>query len=155
MKITKMDHFEKLRYILNSLFSIQIIFIIRVVIKKRKGDFMGKIIEKIEISTETLAILPAKEIEFQSYVLENNTTYNIKKTHLQLIKQACINTDWSTFDGRREAVTYHTGFKQKLPIPISIKHNIYAFPTHAINSHDCAWIFPHHILKINKYGTNQ
>ena len=116
---------------------------------------MQKISKEIQISNNTLAILPAKEIEFQSYVLENDATYNIKKTPLQIIKAACINTDWSTFDGRREAVTYHTGFKQKVPIPISIKYAIYAFPTHAINSHYCAWIFPRHILRINKHGTNQ
>src|SRR5690625_4916123 len=116
---------------------------------------MQKISKEIQISNNTLAILPAKEIEFQSYVLENDATYYVKKTPLQLITVACLDTGWSTFDGRREAVTYHTGFKQKVPIPISIKPEIYTFPTHAINSHDCAWIFPYHILRINKLGTIQ
>src|SRR5690625_1439455 len=71
------------------------------------------------------------------------------------MKAACLDTGWSTFDGRREAVTHHTGFKQKVPIPIIIKPEIYGFPTHAINNPDCAWIFPVHILRINKHRTSQ
>src|SRR5699024_10146475 len=113
------------------------------------------IIEEIQISTNTLAILPAKEIEYDSDVLESDATYNVKKTPLQLIKIACLDVGWSTFNGRREAVTHHTGFKQKVPIPISLNPPIFTFPTHAINSHDCAWIFSDHILRINKHRANQ
>src|SRR5690625_4575400 len=98
---------------------------------------MKEILKEFQISPNTLAIVPAKEIEFYSYVLENNATYKVKKTPLQLIKSACFNIGWSPFDGKRDAVSRHTGFKQKVPIPISKTLAIYAFPTHAIKSPDC------------------
>jgi len=43
----------------------------------------------------------------------------------------------ATFDCRRKAVTYHTGFKQKVPIPICLRKEIISFPTHAIHSFEC------------------
>lgn len=111
---------------------------------------MGNIVENYKITTGTIAILPAKQLEFSSYVLESGKTIHIRKTPLQIIQQACLDHDWCDFEGRRKAVSYHTGFKQKVPIPISLHKGIIAFPTHAMKAFECCWIFVNHILKIEK-----
>src|SRR5690625_4827044 len=111
---------------------------------------MGNIVENYKITKGTIAILPAKQIEFSSYLLERESTKRVKKTPLQIIQQACLDHDWCDFEGRRKAVAYHTGFKQKIPIPISLHKGIIAFPTHAIKAFECCWIFVDHILKIEK-----
>ncbi len=111
---------------------------------------MKSIKEAYKITNNTIAILPAKQIEFDSYVFELNRKICVKKTPLQLIKEACIDY-WSTFYGRRDVVMKRMGYKQKVPIPISTKYGIVAFPTHNINSFECAWLFTEHIRKIQQH----
>jgi|SRR5690625_323082 len=117
---------------------------------------MTNIQEKYKINKNTFAILPAKEIEFNAFVLEKKQTIHVQKTPLQLIKEACLHEGYCSFNGRREAVMHHTGFKQKVPIPIIPKKGIFAFPTHALKNFKCSWIFVEHILRIEKYkGDNR
>src|SRR5699024_12209027 len=91
---------------------------------------MKQIESKYIINKETVAILPAKQIEYHAVVTEGNQTVFVRQTPLELVKAACL-ANWCTYEGRRQAVMHHTGFKQKVPIPISINHEIFAFPTHA------------------------
>ena len=103
--------------------------------------------ESYLINTQTIALCPAKEIDYNTVVIEHNRTYKVNKTPLQLIKDACI-ANWSTYEGKRQAVIHHTNFRQKVPIPINIEQNIFTFPTHAPTDFECYWLFFNHISHI-------
>lgn len=63
---------------------------------------------------------------------------------MQLIEEACL-IYGSTYEGRRKSAMYRTHLKRKVPIPVSISRDIYTFPTHSPNDHDCVWIFLRHV----------
>lgn len=107
------------------------------------------IMDQYHVNKETIAFLPARKIEYNSVVIEGGNTYYIKKTPFQLMKAACL-AHWSSYEGRRKAVLKKTNYLRKVPIPISITKQIYAFPTHSPTQFDCNWIFFNHILKITK-----
>ena len=109
---------------------------------------------KYTVNKETLAILPARAIDYRAIVLEKQQTYHIRQTPLEIIKNACIEIGFSTLKGKQEAVKHHTDLKYKLPIPISIAQQIYAFPTQSILNYDCSWIFYHHIMHVGKLPSN-
>lgn len=71
------------------------------------------------INEQTVALLPAKQIEYDTIVLEHEKKYHVRQTPFHIIKAACCN-NWCTYEGRRKAVIYHTNFKQKTPIPINL-----------------------------------
>lgn len=87
-----------------------------------------------QVNRQTIALRPAKVIDHSTIVIEQEETYKIKETPLQIIKEACI-ANWSTYEGRRQAVIHHTNFKQKVPIPsTSKKISLPSQPTHQQNS---------------------
>ncbi len=96
------------------------------------------------INPQTSALLPARQIEYDTIVFEQDKRLHVKKTAMQLIEEACL-IYGSTYEGRRKATMYRTDFKRKVPIPISINREIYTFPTHSPSDYDCAWIFPSHV----------
>lgn len=100
------------------------------------------------VNDKTIAIVPAKQIEFDSIVVESEGVHYIRQTPQQIIEASCIH-NWSDYEGRRNAVIHHTGFKEKVPIPIHPNKGIVAFPTHAIKHIDCCWLIPQHILRID------
>jgi competence protein ComK len=102
------------------------------------------ILEDYDVHQGTMAILPAKAIDYDSIVLETNQTLYIRKTPLQIIKDACLEGG-STYEGRREAVIHLTGAQNKVPIPVNPREHIYAFPTHSPQLFECQWLFYHHI----------
>ncbi len=108
---------------------------------------MNHILSTYTITTNTLAVVPARTIEYSSIVLESNQQCYIKQTPFEIIKASCINY-WSTYDGRRQTTIQQTGFKQKTPIPISKQNNIIAFPTHSPINYDCCWIIYSPYLRI-------
>src|SRR5690625_3419834 len=65
----------------------------------------------------TLAILPTKQIDYHSLVIEKSQVYHIRKTPLEIIKASCEH-NWSTYEGRKATVTKHMGFTYKVPIII-------------------------------------
>src|SRR5690625_4580143 len=93
-----------------------------------------------QINEQTIALCPAKEMDQDTNVLKQAATYRVRKTPMQLIKEACI-ANWSTYEGKRQAVIHHTKFRKKVPIPINLEQNIFTFPTHATSDFDCHWIF--------------
>ncbi|MFC4620290.1 competence protein ComK [Camelliibacillus cellulosilyticus] len=105
------------------------------------------VLSNYEIHRGTMAVLSASAIEFSSIALEVDGKLHIRKPPLQLIKEACLDGG-STYDGRRIAVTYLTGAQNKVPIPIHPMEQIYAFPTHSPQLHECHWLFYHHVLSI-------
>jgi len=100
-----------------------------------------------EVTPNTMAIFPAREIEYSAIVKEEHQIIYVRQTPLQIIKAACLEGG-STYEGRRKAVTHLTGAIQKVPIPINPRRNIFAFPTHSPTAFECNWIFYHHIKSI-------
>src|SRR5690625_7827007 len=107
------------------------------------------IMDYYRINENTLALLPAKQIDFETIVIETDQIIKVRKTSLELIEAACYN-EWSTYEGRRQAVIHHTNFKRKVPIPINIKKGIYFFPTHSPTSIHNKWISFQHIDQIKE-----
>ncbi|WP_407270111.1 competence protein ComK [Radiobacillus sp. PE A8.2] len=99
------------------------------------------------INSSTMAILPVRNINYDTIIYERDRTLFIRKTPLQLIKQACLQYG-ASYDGRRAAVMHLLGSKKKVPIPISVSSGIYAFPTQSPNQFDCTWIFYSHVSRI-------
>lgn len=93
----------------------------------------------------TMALIPSKHLKYETIALEDSQRIPLIQPAFQLIKQACLNY-FSTYEGRREAVTYRTGFKRKVPIPIHPRQIM--FPTHANNDVNCFWISYHHVYQI-------
>lgn len=110
---------------------------------------MSKIQSTYKINRNTLALMPAKHIAYDTIVLEPHQTACIRQTPLQIIQSACFN-DWSTYEGRRQAVIYHTNFKHKVPIPIDLHQRICFFPTHSPRNFNNLWIAFQHIAKVSK-----
>lgn len=110
---------------------------------------MKTVIPTYNISLNTLALLSGKNIDYDTIAIDLTGKKYVKETAFNLIKLACYN-DWSSYDGRRQAVIHHTNFAQKVPIPINIREGIYFFPTHSPYNIDNSWIAYHHILKIDK-----
>src|SRR5690625_26621 len=110
---------------------------------------MNKVISSYDISLKTIALLPARDIDYDTIVIEKNETKYVRQPSLNLIKETCLMRDWTTYEGRRIGVIKHTNFKQKTPIPIDIHKGIYFFPTHSPNNMDNIWIAFQHILSID------
>jgi len=111
---------------------------------------MSLVTTSYDISLQTVALLPARDIDYDTIVIEENETKYVQQTSFNLINEACLKRNWTTYEGRRDAVIQHTNFKQKTPIPIDIHQGIYFFPTHSPNNMDNIWIAFHHILSIGK-----
>lgn len=112
------------------------------------------IVDKYVINDSSMAIIPAKQIDYYSVVAERNQVVYVRQTPLEIIKHSCLHY-WSTYEGRKEAVIYHTGFKRKVPIPIDLEQEIITFPTHAIDDIDCSWILYHQIINIISIKKNE
>ena len=110
----------------------------------------NQILSTYEITPNTMALLPARNPDYDTIALETTGELYIRKTPLQLIKQACLEGG-STYEGRKSAVDYLTGAKHKVPIPINPRENIYAFPTQSPKEFDCCWLFHEHIRSIKPY----
>src|SRR5690625_883559 len=107
-----------------------------------------------KINTHTQALLPAKEINYQTIVIEENKILYVRQTPLEIIRQGCVDA-WSDYDSRRNAVMHHTNFIQRLPIPVHIRKAFYFFPTHSPKHSDNCWIAYQHILMVDKASKYQ
>ncbi|WP_209121705.1 competence protein ComK [Alkalihalobacillus sp. BA299] len=103
-----------------------------------------------EINRDTSALLPVYHLDYQTVVWERDQRYHVKKTPLQLIREACLEGG-ADYDGRRAAVTHKTGVTSKIPLPVNPHEQIYAFPTHSPKLHECHWLFYHHIKSIERH----
>lgn len=110
------------------------------------------VLNKYVISNETIALLPARKIGYSTIAWEKDRKVYVRQTPLEVIKVNCLDNG-ASYEGRRDAVKHLTPYKKKLPIPISQKKEIYAFPTHATHNFECHWLFSEHILTILKRST--
>lgn len=108
------------------------------------------ILSTYEITSNTLALIPAAQIDYDTIVLEPQGQLHVRKTPMQLIEPACLEGG-ASYDGRRLAVSYQTGSRKKIPIPINPLDEIYAFPTHSPKQFNCHWIFYHHVKAIKPH----
>lgn len=97
---------------------------------------MKKILDDYEVNRSTVALLSVAHIDYCTIVLEENRQLYVRKTPTQIVKASCLEGG-STYDGRRTAIRYRTGSKQKVPIPINPRENIFAFPTHSPKAFEC------------------
>lgn len=102
-----------------------------------------------KIHANTFAIIPAKAIDYDTIVLEQNRKIHVRQTPMQIIEEACLH-HWTTYVGRRNAVHQHTNFYQKVPLPISIQKQLYFFPTHSPKRFDNCWLAYQHILSVEQ-----
>lgn len=117
---------------------------------------MKKILNDYEVNTKTMALLAVDHWQYSTIVREVDEEFYVKQTPLQLIKEACL-AGGSTYEGRRAAVVAQTRNRHKVPIPIHVDQQIYAFPTHSPKQPNCHWLFYQHIasLKMNPNQTSQ
>ncbi|MEC5271730.1 competence protein ComK [Caldifermentibacillus hisashii] len=99
------------------------------------------------IHRNTMALLPANQIDYHSIAIETNKQLYVRQTPLEIMKQACLER-FTTYDGIRKAVYKRMKFKRKVPIPINPFVNIYFFPTHAMDDYNCHWISYYHVLRV-------
>ncbi|WP_249869208.1 competence protein ComK [Oceanobacillus saliphilus] len=110
---------------------------------------MNEILSDYLINEKTMALLPAYNAAYDTIAVEQGKRFFIQKTAIQLINQACIESN-STYEERRQSVINQTGFKRKIPIPINLGKNIFTFPTHATADFHCSWLFYHQLLQIRQ-----
>lgn len=108
-----------------------------------------KILPSYIIKESCKALLPINHMNYQTIVDTTTEKFYVKKTPFEIIKESCLQY-FSSYEGRREAVKYMTGYTHKSPIPISTTLHIYAFPTLSPSHPDCIWFFSHHIKKIEE-----
>lgn len=114
---------------------------------------MKKVLDYYTINEQTMAILPAYHIEYESIVIEVDQTYYVKINPLKLIQENCL-INGASYDGRRKSVIFLTGYSRCIPIPINPRHDIYVFPTHSPQNDQCSWIFFNHIQRVSR-ATNK
>lgn len=115
---------------------------------------MNKVLTHYQINEQTLALLPAFHFDYDTIVLEVDRTLYVKMKPLQLVEQACLDGG-ATYEGRRGAVTYQTGAKRKVPIPICPQRNLFTFPTQSPSEFTCHWIFYTHVHAITPCRTTK
>lgn len=115
-----------------------------------KGELILSIKVQYGVGLGTQAIGPAWHVKYQSIIHDQKGIFYSTATPLQLIKEAC-SIYFGTYEGKRDCVIQYLGYYQKTPIPISIIHSLYAFPTTSPREHKCVWIFLHHIAYFDEH----
>lgn len=101
------------------------------------------------IHKDTCALIPAREINYQTEVIEHNHSTKVPEPPLDIIKESCTHY-WSDYEGRRNAVIQKLGYKQKTPIPLSIQRKLCFFPTHSPSHIDNCWINFNQVARLDK-----
>lgn len=106
------------------------------------------------VSTRTMAVGPAFEMDGQSKVYERNEdVLVVKDSAMDIISEGCL-LGGASYEGRKDAVRYRTGVKRKVPVPMNVFQKIGAMPTHSPRLHNCFWLFPYHIKTIASHPKN-
>ena len=104
-----------------------------------------------EINAETLMMTPNHDVDFHTKVLEPRFEYFVKKTPMELLKQACL-YNGSTYDGRVMFARTQLGQRNKVPVLISERLAIIASPTHSPANPYCNWIFTAHVSESKTFN---
>lgn len=114
---------------------------------------MTEILDCYSINENTLVIMPAFNIEYESIIIELESTLYVKQSPLQIIKENCLENA-ASYEGRRRSVVHLTGFSRCVPIPINPRKDIFTFPTHSPKNMNCSWVFFKYIEQIER-GKNK
>lgn len=106
-----------------------------------------------EISRTTEALVPAKELNFETKIYDRSGSFLSEKPQLEFVKEACLEGG-STYEGRRKAIVYHLKYEHQTPIVISTSNAIYAFPTESPENLECYWLFYQHIRSMTTASRN-
>jgi competence protein ComK len=98
---------------------------------------------------QTNALLPTKQKDYRAIVLSAFEKYYVKGSPFDIVKASC-ERDFTTYEGRVDAVKSRTVYRKKLPTPINTARKIFAFPTMSPNHSDCIWLFYHRIQAIKE-----
>lgn len=101
------------------------------------------------INLETLAILPAKQMDYDSNVLTKSGMLHSNQLPLDIIRISCLE-NWTTYEASRTAAKHHMHFTNKVPILVNKQHQLYFFPTHSPTHIDNCWIAANHIEYIQE-----
>src|SRR5690625_1368481 len=101
--------------------------------------------EKYIINNNTLALLPAKQLEYDTTVIDIEQTLHTRQTPMHIMSQSCL-AYLSVYDGRRGAVIHHTRHKERIVLPGNACERRIFFPTHGTRHIDCCWIAYHHVV---------
>ncbi|GAA0428900.1 competence protein ComK [Lentibacillus halophilus] len=99
------------------------------------------------INENTMALLPAAHMDYDTIAIERDQERFVRETPQQIISRSCLQNG-STYEGRRAAIMHHFGFKRKIPIPINPRNRLFTFPTNAPTDFACNWIFYRHVQAI-------
>ncbi|MCD8509953.1 MAG: competence protein ComK [Bacillus sp. (in: Bacteria)] len=80
------------------------------------------------------------------FLLRNNLSYYLNQL-VPLISGKNLIKSAGKLEERNNRFN-QTGYDRKVPIPIDIYEDIYAFPTHSPKNFKCSWLFPTHIRSI-------
>ena len=108
---------------------------------------LKKVLSDYIIGEDSIALLPAKSIEYDTIVYTSTGKLYVKMTPFEIIKASCLK-EIATYEGRRQAVQRLTDFKHKVPILINSLKNIFSFPTASPANDDCIWFIYHQIKDI-------
>jgi len=101
------------------------------------------------INEKTVAIYPAKKIEYDATVITLDGLKLVKQTPFQIIKYSC-EAYWACYHSRRQATVKRTNFQRNVPIMINPERELITFPTHAPTNYECAWIFIKHVARLTR-----
>ncbi|KEK25431.1 competence protein ComK [Bacillus gaemokensis] len=106
------------------------------------------------ISNSLMMLLPYKDPLYRTQIHTTQGILYSPKTPLELIKELIISHNFSTYEGRRKAISQKWDLQQNAPIPIDHRRFICAIPTKSPNAWECIWVFYKAIKKIKK-GPNK
>ena len=103
------------------------------------------------INENTNIILPAKQINYDSIVLEGDHVYPVRQTPLEIVKHT-TKSNGLHFESRKKSCDMYFDYAYKLPILLSDVMFLIAFPTRGIDHFDCIWIIERNVREITKQG---
>lgn len=106
-------------------------------------------VDKYEINSSTLAIMPIDECS--SKVIEKENEYIVKKCTTAIIDDSC-KFFGSSYHGRFEGTKSVLGINYKAPILVEESREIIFFPTISPRLKDCKWISLKNVEKYEKAG---
>lgn len=115
-------------------------------------DNMQKVLDTYEVNPNTMIILPKttpKSPDICSFVKEVEDEFIVLQNPTEIIQHSC-SFFGSSYRGRVAGTQTLTGITHKPPIAINPSNELFFFPTTAATHHECAWVSPNHVRKVDK-----
>ncbi len=109
------------------------------------------ILKEYLINEDTTIIIPAKEIHYDSIVMERKNIYLIRQTPQNIIKQNMRHHGFD-FNSGRKSYGLYLDYTYKSPVSLSDEKLLIAFPTRGIKHPECAWIIERNVKDIQHHN---